>query len=111
NVRDMHLDERPLESLQRVEHGDRRERIAGRIEDDGVRLRARGLDQVDQFAFMIGLMEVQRGAEKFREIPAAGLDGGKCGRAIDMRLPDPEEIEIWTIEDHEANGHSSVSFR
>jgi hypothetical protein len=53
DVRDMHLDDGAIEHLEGVNHGDRRERMGGRIDDDGVGIRARRVDEVDQRTLVI----------------------------------------------------------
>jgi hypothetical protein len=60
DIGDVQFDHRSLECLDRVEDGDRGEGIAGRIDDDGVRALPRRLDQVDQFALVVGLVERKR---------------------------------------------------
>ena len=53
NIRDVDLDDRTLEGLQGIIDGNRRERIAGGVDDDGVRRQPGRLDQIDQYPFMI----------------------------------------------------------
>jgi hypothetical protein len=57
DVRDMQLDDRPFEDLERVEYRDGRERVAGGVDDDRIGLLARGLNEVDQRPLVVGLME------------------------------------------------------
>jgi hypothetical protein len=57
DVGDVHFNDRPLERLDRVDDGDRGERIARRIDDDGVRALPCRLDQVDQFALVVRLVK------------------------------------------------------
>jgi 3-dehydroquinate dehydratase len=40
------------------------------------------------------------------ESVAAGLDGGKRRRAVNMRLPYAEEVQIRPIQDHQSCGHT-----
>ena len=57
NVGNMHFQHRPFERLDGVYDSDRGERIAGGIDDDGVGVLPRRLDQIDQFAFVIRLVK------------------------------------------------------
>ena len=60
DVGDMHLHRRPLEDLDGIHDADGGGGEAGRIDDEGIGLLARRLDQVDQHAFVVGLVEVDR---------------------------------------------------
>jgi hypothetical protein len=54
----------------------------------------RRLDQADQFAFEIGLVKRNRDAENFRQRLAARFDFLQRRRAVDVRLPDAEKIQV-----------------
>src|SRR4029077_6652678 len=84
NVRDMNFDDRSFECLQRVDKGDRGERIGCRIDDDRVDRLARGLDYIDQVALVVRLMERERRAEVRCKLLAARLDGRERNRTIDV---------------------------
>lgn len=53
----VHLDDRPFEDLEGIEHRDGCERIRGRIDDDRVGLFPRRLDEVDKRALMVRLVK------------------------------------------------------
>ena len=57
NIRDVHFEDRPLESLQCVEHGDRREGVASGIDDDRIGFLPRRLNEIDQHAFVVRLVK------------------------------------------------------
>ena len=59
----MHLDKRDRDRRQRVAHGNAGMRKGGRIDDDEINAVALGLlDAVDQFAFDVALVSLQRNA-------------------------------------------------
>ena len=103
DIGDVHLEDRALEYLHGVEDRDRGEGVAGGIDDQRVGAGARGLDQIDQHALMIGLLERQFGAGKGSEFLAGLLDRIERGRAVDMRLPDAEHVQVRSVEDHDAH--------
>ena len=105
NVRDVNLDLRSFEDLQRVDQRDRRERIGGGVHDDRVGIAVRRLDQVDEFTFEIGLVKRDGDAEIAGQFLAARLDFPKRRRAIDVGLPDPQEIQVRSVQDHDLRGH------
>src|SRR5262245_48958319 len=101
DVGDVDLDDGPVESLEGIVDRNGRERVAGWIDDDGIRALARRLDEIDESPLMVRLLEYQGCADMLGERCAACLDSGKCGRAVDVRLPHAQQIEIGAIEDHE----------
>src|SRR5436305_1301340 len=110
DVRDMHLEDRPFEDLHCVEYRYRRERIGGRIDDQRVGFRARRLDQVDQNALMVRLMERELRAREISELLATGLDRIERRRSVDMRLSNPQHVQIGAIDDHDAHEKSLLFF-
>src|SRR5690606_6021422 len=97
DVRDMELDDRSWEHLQRVEQRNRPERQAGRIDDDAGADIDRLMDPVDELMLCIGLMEPQR--------PVAGRFSAHCldlverRGPVDFRLTLAQAIEVWPVED------------
>ena len=55
HVGNVHLDDRPVEGVQRVEDGDRRVGEGGGIDDDAGRALAGGMNEVDDLVFAIAL--------------------------------------------------------
>jgi hypothetical protein len=84
NVGDVDLDDGSLERLEGVINWDGRERVTGRIDDDGVRTLARGLDEIDDAPLVVRLLEYEGCADMLGERRAACLDSGKRGRAVDV---------------------------
>ena len=103
NVRDVDLDDGTVERLQRIDDGDGREGVAGGIDDDRVGRAARLLDEIDQGALVIGLMEGERHTQPAGEVPARRFDHVERGRAVDVRLAHAEQVEVRAIEQHQAH--------
>src|SRR2546430_16331649 len=95
-------DYRPFKSLDRIEDGDRREGIASRVDDDGVRALSCRLDQVDQLALMVRLAEGEAKAETCSVMGTAFLDLGQRGRALDMRLADTPQGGVGAVSDQQS---------
>ena len=74
DLRDMALDHRPLEGVERVEQRDRGMRECGRIDDDASAILARLMDPVDQFVFAVGTDDM---------IIIVSLPNGNAGGATD----------------------------
>ena len=78
NVADVHFDGRNFHRRQSVMQCDRGVGIAPGIDDDPGRLRSmRLMDEIDQFAFAIGLPAIGLQAELLRGLGAKFLDIGK----------------------------------
>jgi hypothetical protein len=57
DVGDVHLDDGAFERLERIDDGNRGEGIGGGVDDDGVGCAARLLDETDECARVVGLMD------------------------------------------------------
>src|SRR4051794_16719702 len=97
DVGDMQFDDWPFEGFERVEHRNRRERVGGRVDDDGISLRSRGLNEIDQSPLVVGLMKRQVGACNLRKLLTTCLDRGKRRRAVNVRLTHAEKVEVRAI--------------
>jgi hypothetical protein len=104
DVRDVELDDRPLEHLERIEKGDRRERIAGRIDDDARAVVGRFVDPVDELLLAVRLAE--NDGLVARRPAAFPLDLGERRLAVDFRLPTTEPVEVRAVEDVQRRGVS-----
>ncbi|MNX97730.1 hypothetical protein D3C86_1301060 [compost metagenome] len=60
------------------------------------------MDPVDQLAFVIGLLEHHARAVGRRL--AHRLDVRQGLVAIDVRLPNPEKVQVWPVQDIEGQG-------
>src|SRR5271165_1104236 len=97
DIGDMHLDDRPFECLERVEHCNRRKAVGGRVDYDRIGLLSRSLNQIDQSSFVVRLMKRQMSACGLRKLLAACLDCGKGRRAVNVWLAHPQKVEVGAI--------------
>ncbi|MNE81391.1 hypothetical protein D3C80_1780350 [compost metagenome] len=74
----------------------------GGIDDQGVGLNPGFLNPVDQLAFVIRLPEDDARAVGRRL--AHGLHVGQGFMAIDIRLPNPEQVQVGAVQDVEGQG-------
>ena len=72
-------------------------RIRACIENNALRLA--GMDEVYQFAFMIGLFELKRDAELAGFSGTHRFDIGQSKGAIGFWLAGAKKIEVWTVQD------------
>src|ERR1700731_2419159 len=105
NIGNMHLDDRPFESLERVEHRNRRECESCRVDNDRISLISRGLNEIDQSFFVVRLMKQQLGACGLRKLLTACLDCGKRRQAVNVWLTHAEKIEARAIQNHQPRRH------
>ena len=106
NIRDVQLDLRRIEHLQRIEKGDRGEGIAGRIDDDAAGFFAGLMHAFHKLALEIGLAEVDGKAEALSLCQAPVPDIGQRRRAIDRGLALPQQVEIRSVEHKNGSGHA-----
>jgi len=79
DVGDVDLDDGSVERLARIINRNGRERVAGRIDDDGVRALARRLNKINEVPLVVQLLECQGCADIFGERHADCLDRGERG--------------------------------
>src|SRR4051812_43511685 len=92
DVADVNFDRWNVDALDRVMQRDRGVRIAARIDDDARRFPGMGLmDEVDQFAFAIGLATVGLEAVLRGGLHAELLHIGELGMPIGLRLANPQK--------------------
>ena len=92
DIGDVHLEDWPFESFQRVKHCNKGERISRRVNDQRIGISARCLNKVDQHAFVIRLMKDELRTGEFCELLAARFDCIERGRAVDMRLTNAQQV-------------------
>ena len=85
------------DSFQRIQNGDGRMGIGGRIDDDAVELAKSLLNPIDENAFVIGLADIDGKAELRRGLLDKGDECGIVLFAVDIRFTDAKHIEIWTV--------------
>lgn len=88
----MHLDDRPLEGIQRIEDRHRGMGEGAGVDDDPRRRAARFVDPVDDLAFPVRLAEGQLDAEFGGEGDTVALDIREGLMAVDVRLALAEQV-------------------
>ena len=106
HVGNVHLDDRPVEAVQRIEDGDRRMGERRWVYDNPRGALAGPVNPVDDLVFAIALMKLDREAECFAYGPAFCLDVGERLAAIKLRLALAEQIEIGAVQDHDDRTHA-----
>ena len=86
DVGDVHLDDRRLERIQRIEDGDRGVGEGSRIDRKAAGGLARLVDPVDDLVFAVALVEAQLELELIRQLAAVRLDIGQGLVAVDLGL-------------------------
>jgi len=98
DVRDVNLHDRDLAGIDGIAQ---RIAVVGQgtgIEQDTRIMHVGGLDQVNQFAFVIGLETVEGIPHGMGGLPGAGFDFGKGECAILGRVASAQQIEIRSID-------------
>jgi len=76
-------------------------RLSARIEDNRVHALAMGMKKIDQFALMIGLMDLESAAGFARECFKPGIELNKRHRTVDFGFALAQEIEIGSVQNKE----------
>src|SRR5690606_34623016 len=105
DVRQVHLDEGDADRGQGVAHGDAGMAVGRRV-DDHVAHPGRGrlLDQVDQFALMVGLPRFDGDAGLARRLGQPPVDVAEGVGAVMARLAASEQVEVGAVENQDV-GH------
>jgi len=108
DVREVDFDEGQGHGRQCIADGDAGVGVGGRVDDDELRaVAARGLDAVDQSAFVVALEAAQRGAGGVGDLAEFGIDLGEGLRAVDLGLAGAEQVEVGAMQDenlHQTRG-------
>ena len=108
DVRQMHLHRRDVHRLQRVQDSDARVRIGRRVNDDPVYVVEIGLlNRIDNSAFVIRLEAFDLHALRLRRRFDKAQQLHKGLRAIDVRFPDPQKVEVWPVDDQKFHNPNS----
>ncbi len=99
HVRDMHLKNRPLKSVERVENGHRSMGISSRVNDDPCGFLARFVDPVDELPLDVGLQQNTVEPEAARDLEAARLNIAQRVITVDFRLSLTQKVQVRPIED------------
>lgn len=99
HIADMHLDKRNVHADQRVPQRDARMCQGPGVYDDGIDfVGSRGVDAVDERAFVVGLQVRERDREARALAGRRADDVGEGGAAVDGGLACAEEVEVGAIE-------------
>ncbi len=94
-VGQVQFDHRQGNRTDRITQGDRAVRIGTRVQDDPVLGAARGMDRVDQRAFVVGLRKGDAGADRIAGRDAwRSLDIGQRRMAVDPRARVPRRFRL-----------------
>ncbi len=107
-VGQVNFDYRHVDGLDRIEQGYRRVCIRSGVQQH--RLGARGVrlvQPVDQYAFMIGLTEVDDEADLARLLFQHCGNIGQGGRTVNLWLTRAEQVEVGAVEDEDNIGHAA----
>src|SRR5688572_11824062 len=105
-VRDVQLDDRRLDHVERIEDRHRRMGERRRVDDDAVGAVDAALDPVDDLRLAVRLVERDRQAALVGARPAHFLDLLERGRAVDVRLARAEQVEVRTVENQDRLAHA-----
>lgn len=106
HITHMQLDKWNPHAQQRIPDRDRRMREGARVDDDAVDLVAgRGVDAVDEGAFVVGLEGLEGGVEGGGVGGAGRLDVGEGGGAVDVWFAGAEEVEVGAVEEEDGFAH------
>src|ERR1700722_20623152 len=106
HIGNVHLNDRPLEGVQRVEDGDRRMGEGGGIDDDAGGALASACNPVDDLVFTIALMKLDRKPKLTADTAAVRFDVSQRLAAVDLRLALAEQIEIGAGQDNDDRTHA-----
>lgn len=102
----MQLDKRNPHAQQRIPDRDRRMRERTWVDDDAVDLvAARGVDAVDESAFVVGLVGLEGGVEGGGVGGAGRFDVGEGCGAVDVWFAGAEEVEVGAVEEEDGFSH------
>ena len=110
HVRDVHLDHRRLEGVERVEDGDGGVREGGRVDDDAAGRFARFVDPVDDLVFAVALMEADVEPVLAGYAPAFRLHVGQGLVAVDCGLALAEQVQVRTVQDVDQAAHGILTW-
>ncbi len=97
NVAEMDFDGGQGDGFQRVQYGDGRVGVGGRIDDDAVEFAQCLLNPIDENALVVGLADIDDEAELRRGLLDEGDERGVVLLAIDIRFADAKHVEIWAV--------------
>jgi hypothetical protein len=107
NIGQVHLDDRAIERLERVEKGDRGMRVGGRVDDDRLRGRSRFVDPLDQLVFGVALAKLdgQGKSPPFGSAEFLNILQRFC--PVDRRLATAKQVQIRAVQHEDRPGHAT----
>ena len=97
DIAEMDFDGGQGDGFQRIQNGDGRMGIGGRIDDNAVELAKSLLNPIDENAFVVGLADIDGKAELRRGLMDEGDKRWIVLLAVDIWFTDAKHIEIWTV--------------
>ena len=107
DVGDVHLHHRAFAHLQGVQHRGREVAEAGGIDHQACVLSGR-LDPVDHLVLAVGLPEIEVKTMPAGGGGAQGLHVGQGARAIEMRLPLAQQVQVRTVQHMDPAAHGAL---
>lgn len=98
-VADVQLNEWDGDASEGIADGDARVGEAGGVDDDHIHLAAGSMQPVDDGTLVIRLECLQRCAETLCLGLGVGLYFGKGGVPVDVRFPEPQQVEIGAVDE------------
>ena len=95
----MHFDGRQSDRHDGIAQDDTGVRVAGGVEDDGVRPVVAGLNRLHQLALVVRLGEPKLHLEPIGFLGQQPLDVAQGVTAVDVRLADAQQVEIGPVYD------------
>ena len=97
DVREMYLDGGQPNRCNGIADRDARMCIGGRVDNNPVESASGFLNPCHQFAFAVGLPDVDRHRQLLGQFRQRGIENIQRGRPIDGLFPRAEEIEVGTM--------------
>ena len=109
DVGQVDLHEREGHARERVPQRQARVRPGARVHQRAGHHAAAVVDRLDHASLLVELREEERHPEFGPHLLEMGFDLGQRGRAVDLGLPDAEQIEIRAVEDRDPHDVSPFS--
>ena len=99
NIGQMHFNGRQTDRRNGISNSGAGMGIGGWVNDDPIISRPSLLNPGDQFTFAIRLAQIHLDPQLLRQLRDGCVQGLERLGPVDRRLPGPEEIEIWAVQD------------
>ena len=107
----MHLHRRERHGLERVENGNARVRIGSGVDDDAVGRAVGRLNGIDDRALVVGLEQLDLHACLGSGCADEILQRGKAPAAVNGRLAQAEQVQVWAVDDEKLHASTSRILR